>query len=271
MNFFDTHGHLNLAPLAEKWQQHWQEANQNGVTHTFVPGTSLPSSELSLELAGQQPNILGGLGIHPSEAAQLNLEETISKLNDLAAKHSVKLAGIGETGLDYFWLKENEEKKIIIAKQKELFQAHLKLALKYQLPISIHVRDKNTPITPESDNAYWDTLAMMKDYASQLTWILHCASGPESYIQEAVRQGALISFAGNITYPKAENIRKLLAITPKDRVLTETDAPYLPPQEFRGKICEPWMVTKTAAAIAEIKQTSLEQLYDNALRTFNLL
>ncbi len=271
MNFFDTHGHLNLEPLAENWQQHWQAAEKNQVTHIFVPGTNLLSSELSLELAKQQQNILGGVGIHPSETAELNLEETISKLNDLVAKNSAKLAGIGETGLDYFWLEENEEKALIIAKQKKLFQAHLDLALKYQLPISIHVRDKNTPETPENNNAYWDVLTMMQADAARLTWILHCASGPENYIKEAINQGALISFAGNITYPKAEKLRKLLALTPNDRILTETDAPYLPPQEFRGKICEPWMVSKTAATIATIKPISLEQLYHNALRTFNLL
>lgn len=266
--YFDTHGHLNLEPLYRNWQTCKQEARAEGVRYIFVPGTNMESSLLSLKIAGQNSSMLGGVGIHPTDTYELDLDSTTRKLDTLISENRILVKGIGETGLDYFRMIDDEKKAQIIKTQKEFFRAHLELASRYNLPISIHVRDQDTPEGESS--AYLDTLEIMQDYSQKVRWILHCASGPRKYIKEALKMGAYISFAGNVTYKNADNLRDLLALVPTDRILAETDAPYLAPLKLRGKICEPKMVVKTADFIADLRAASLDQLYQNSLEVFDL-
>lgn len=250
----DTHCHYNLPPLSDDWQTHWQKAQQYGVHSSWIPGTTLESSKLGVEIASQDPNLWALVGIHPAdEMMELGqIDSTIAELEilierDKAASHP-KIIGVGEIGLDYFRIEVgNEEER---ERQRAWLRAQLELALKHDLFISLHVRDKEVPVHPVVGNAYWDIESILCEFPALPPVILHCASGPAAYVERMLERGAFVSFAGNVTYPKAEAIRQLWRLTPPDRRLIETDAPYLAPQAYRGQPCEPWMISTTAEYLA---------------------
>lgn len=271
MNIFDTHCHLNLDPLYGEWRTHFDEARAHGVQKFFVPGTTLETSESAIALAGQHEDIFAGAAIHPSETElDSDIASLIDQLETIIKTNRATIIGLGETGLDYYWLPENEDRQTLIELQKQLFISQIKLANQFQLPLIIHVRDRQTPATPAENNAYWDTLELVRQHHHSGTpWILHCASGPEQYIEAAVKMGAYVSFAANITYKKADGLRRLFALVPQDKVLVETDAPYLPPQAFRGKICQPWMIAETVKFIDQELNFPPDTLWQNSGRVFN--
>jgi TatD DNase family protein len=253
MTIIDTHCHYNLEPIYPNWQKYWQKAQKCEVIKSIIAGSSLETSKKALEIATKDKNLFASIGIHPHYANQDNYFD----LEKLALENKDKIIAIGETGLDYFFL---DDKK---TEQKKLFIQQIKLANKINKPLIIHVRDKK-------DQAYWDVLEILKNnFNFKTNFVLHCISGPLDYIKEAIKLGAYIGFDGNITYKNADNLRSILKITPKDKILLETDAPYLPPEPFRGKVCEPWMIKKTAeymqAIGVNIPQTTL-----NAVRCFGL-
>lgn len=140
---------------------------------------------------------------------------------------------------------------------------HIRLANKFEKVLIIHSRDKGGE-KDENNQAYLDILKIIKNnYQSKEPFILHCVSGPKEYIKEALQLGAYIGVGANITYPNANKLRELIKIVPEDRLLLETDAPYLPPQEFRGQTCEPWMIEKTANYLQKELEINLEQIYQN--------
>ena len=146
------------------------------------------------------------------------------------------------------------------------------MAIKYQLPIIIHCRDKKLPQEKTKGNAYWDLLQLMKQakQKSDFQFVLHCASGPTEYISQMIDLGAYIGFDGNITYPNADDIRQIFKITPDDKKVIETDAPYLHPQSYRGQTCHPWMIVETARYLEENFDQDLDQLYENATRLLKI-
>lgn len=272
----DTHCHYNLEPLASEWQRHWQEAQAKGVHKSIVIGTSVETSQTALEIANVEPNLFATIGIHPNEweeSGQADVTKTITQLADLITNPTQqKILAIGETGLDYFRQdKTSPEFQTVKAIQVAALYQQLKLALANDVPVILHVRDKELPETPTPDNAYWDVVATVAEFVSShqpIRAILHCVSGPTNYLQTMLELGAYVGVAGNVTYKSAEQIRALALATPKDKLLLETDAPYLPPQTYRGQTCEPWMITETAEYLTKLTNTTHDQLMANTYRLF---
>lgn len=242
MEIIDTHVHYNLAPLWPDWRSHWRQAQLAGVTHSLVVGTDVETSQRAVTIAGEQSELKAAIGIHPTTAGEAVetitlkwLQVQFSDLLDLPI-----VAAIGETGLDYFHLRQSTL-PFAQARDKQLasLRAHLQLARIQHLPIILHVRDS-------TDQAYVDMLDVLKSSHQLSPCILHCASGPAQYIAETVELGAYVSFAGNCTYPSATHSRQLVGLVPTNRLLFETDAPFLPPQTHRGQSCEPAWITETA-------------------------
>lgn len=254
MNIFDTHCHYNLAPLYDDWQKHWQKAQANGVNQALIPSANLESSRRAIEIAQTDPHLYAGVAIHPTEYNHINRADLPTYIYEHAASLSIlaaskEVVAIGETGLDYYRLKENRTQSIY--NQQEAFKMHLQLANQFEKVLIIHARD-NGGKKEKNNQAYWNVLDLLKKhYQFKKPFILHCVSGPEAYIKEAIKLGAYFGVGGNVTYPNSDNLRKLIKLIPQEKLLLETDAPYLPPQEFRGQTCEPWMISKTAEFLQE--------------------
>lgn len=244
----DTHCHYNLEPIVDDWLRHWEKAQTSGVVASWIPGTTVESSQRAWEIAQQDPNLWAMVGVHPHEPGLETPEATILALRQLieADRHlaSPKILAVGEIGLDYFRIDPSDDAER--ERQRALCRAQLELAQEFGLMVSLHVRDKQLPSEPTTGNAYWDTLGLVKEANLDSSPILHCVSGPLPYVAAMLELGAYVSFAGNITYPSAEAIRQIWEAVSAERRLIETDAPYLAPQGWRGKECEPWMVTETA-------------------------
>lgn len=262
----DTHCHYNLEPLfstesTEMYQMHFKKAQEHGVGKALIPGTDYVSSERALQISESDHSLWAAIGFHPHEAHTLELGSVATQLSELLTAHpKARCIAIGETGLDYFRLEEDaiQERN----QQQAVFVEHIHFADTKNLPLSIHVRDHET-------TAYDAVIELLKkNKKGQRPCILHCVSGSLSYVKAALELGAYISFAGNVSYKSAENIREILLYTPIDRILVETDAPYLPPQEYRGSVCEPWMIQLTVEHIKKIRGISEEQLSDNTYALF---
>lgn len=280
----DTHCHYNLEPLfatqtgeRQVWRQHWQNAKNNDVIASLIVGTNINTSLRAITIAEQDPNLFASIGVHPSEMGEsgyklLSIDWIDQKASDfdetmnaIIDKKNPKVIAIGETGLDYFRLPEEERlKKAIIYGQKQLLTNQLKIAKKQNLPVILHVRDKNAPEEKTADNAYWDILEIVSEHLGAThPFILHCVSGPRSYIRQALELNCFIGVAGNVTYTSATQIREIVNSVPKNRILLETDAPYLPPQSSRGKTCEPMMIKETAEYLETQMGVSADKIINN--------
>jgi TatD DNase family protein len=239
-----------------------ERAWQQGVTTVLSigigdgPGTMHQALELSRQYAGRAgvPRILASAGIHPHEA-QFATQAALEKLDQLAAEPEV--IAVGEIGLDYYYDHSPREE------QKQAFAQQMEIAAARRRPIIIHCRPSDG-----STNAWDETLEMIEIHwaGTGLGGILHCFTGEWEHAQRALDCGFLISFAGNITFPRAENIREVAARVPLERTLTETDAPYLAPAPYRGKRNEPAWVTRVAEKLGEVRGISAEEA---ALSTAN--
>jgi TatD DNase family protein len=278
LRIFDTHVHYNLDPLWPNWPEHWQAAQAHGVDTSLVVGTTLATSQAAVGIATQDPHLFAAVGVHPYELRiavenKLDIPTFLTEVSTelsamLKADSSHLIRAIGETGLDYFRQPSDQAMvEAVCTAQRQSLELQLQLALQHQLPLILHVRDSAIPETQTPGNAYWDTLELIQKYQPN-AFILHCASGPRSYVQAMVELGAHVSFAGNVTYPSADSLRALIPLVPANKILLETDAPFLPPQGFRGKPCEPLMIAKTAEFLAENCGINLEQTYRNAEELF---
>lgn len=281
MQLFDTHCHYNLEPLRENWQEHWQRAQKNSVTHSIVVGTDAETSKNAIAIAAQEQNLFASVGYHPNyfleHADEFITEQTIHTntcethlatishtLTEFISKQPI---AIGEIGLDFYRLRSRGLKReTLINLQKEALKIQLALAHKQNLPVILHVRDQEDRST---DSAYQQVLKLLEDHRPS-KFVLHCASGPLDYIQTALEMGGYIGFDGNSTYESAKHIRDIFSITPPDRVLLETDAPYLAPNVHKNDICEPWMIHETAQYLREELHADLEQIYQNSILFFDI-
>lgn len=252
----DTHCHYNDPKIKDNLEEYWKVAQEKGVEAAVLIGTNLENSKEVIEMAQANKDFYCMIGVHPENPDDLDIDQLEKLLGE------DKVIGIGEIGLDYYWLdKEEENFPQIVEKQKETFITQLELANKYNLPVSLHVRDKN-------NEAYNDVLAIIKEHKPINNFVLHCVSGPEHYIEQMVSLGAYFGFDGNVTYKNADNIRDILRMVPKDKVVVETDAPYLPPMPHRGKVCEPWMVVLTAEYLEEEFGIEQQLLLTNSCQLF---
>ncbi|HKY74341.1 MAG TPA: TatD family hydrolase [Patescibacteria group bacterium] len=244
---FDTHVHYNLEPFFPSWKDYWIEAQQVGVGKSMVVGTDLQTSKAAVDIAEQDQNLFAAVGIHPSEEhSEEKIPNLVQQLQVLL-NTSKKVIALGECGLDYFHVsKEQPVRDQTIALQKTLFEQQILLAKKHNLALIIHCR-----------NAYDDMLSFLKAHKPE-RFVLHCMSGTSEYLHQAINLGGYISFAGNITYPNAESLRNLVLETPKDRLLVETDAPFLSPQQWRGKPNHPSYIKSTVQTLADVHHFSYE-------------
>jgi TatD DNase family protein len=249
----DTHCHLDFPEFDKDRSEVIERARDNRIDYIVNIGSSLENSKRSLELSQNFDFIYAAIGCHPHEADRFNEDIKIA-LEKLAGQE--KVVAIGEIGLDYF---KNYSKK---ENQKKLFITLLKLSRQLALPVIIHCR--------EAQN---DILEILKEHPPTKV-VVHCFSGEEWFLNECLDRGFFVSFTCNITYKNAHTLRELVKKTPLDRLFLETDAPFLPPQDFRGRRCEPIYVRQLAQEISKLKETSFDNVArittENAKNFFNL-
>lgn len=245
-NLFDTHAHIGDE---EDFALTLKEAVDAGVSRILLCGSDISSSFYSANFAEKEKFVYFSAGIHPHSASAEGKE--ISRLNDLY-KHK-KCIAIGECGLDYFYDFSKREDQI------SLFRKMIDIAYENHLPIVIHCRDKEN-----SEQAYIDSFEILSDFAkSGGNFVMHCFAGQEKWLARFLELGAYIGFGGIITFSKADNVRTLLKLTPLDRILFETDSPYLAPVPHRGKTNNPKylpLIVKKASEILSIDCDCLAEI-----------
>lgn len=262
MKYFDTHTHTNYEPLKSQLNEIISVLEEKDMGINIV-GCDIDSSYLATQQAKQNHLLYCSIAIHPESAHKVtNLDKTMNELEEMYLNNKSKVVCIGECGLDYSYeFVTNETKN----KQKELFLAHIKLAHKYNLPIMMHIRD-----------AHIDASAIIKEHLHlNLTWIVHCFSSNIEDAQRYVDMGCYVSIPGIVTFKNAQYLRDALKIIPINRLLTETDAPWLTPAPFRGKLNYPYYVIYTNEFIAKELNYDLDnfnkQLLENAINALKLL
>lgn len=281
----DTHAHLYWESYKEAFDEIIQRAVDKGITAIVNVGVDVEKSNIALEQV-QKTNwpkdlsIYSTIGIHPHEVIKYDSEETLQKdikiLEQIYLSDKTKVVGIGECGLDFYFDNnpDHNPSHLSIEQQKDLqrklFQAQINLALKLNLPLIVHCRDDRSKDPQNSE--CWDEVLQM---TGNQPVILHCYSGLAPTTQKAMtKNNIVISFAGNITYPKNEYLREAVKILPLDRILLETDSPFLAPQSKRGQRNEPSAVAEIAQLIADSKEIPFEEVANqttqNAKRVFNI-
>jgi TatD DNase family protein len=237
----DTHAHLDFPEFAGKLEAFLGRAKEAGVHEIVTIGISLSSSRMALKLADDHAGIYATVGIHPHGASELT-EEDLQHIRSLAREKRV--VAIGEAGLDYY--RDRQPR----ATQRQCLRQQLEVACETGLPAVFHVREAHT-----------DFLAIVKDYVGALSGgVLHCFSGDWSVAKRCLDMGFYLSIPGTVTFPKAETQQEVVKKAPLDRLLVETDAPYLAPIPYRGKVNEPAFVLYTAEKIAQLRGCPLEQV-----------
>ena len=256
MFLIDTHCHLSDEYYPNGISNVLKNALNSGVKRLVLASENVASSKNALSLALAQttePYMRVMAGVHPHEASKVTINY-IDELKDTA--NSDKVVAIGEIGLDYFY--DNSPRDI----QREVFTDQIKLAKSIDKPIILHIRDAADPALGDANACVLKILA--EQNADKIGGIVHCFSGDMNTMKEAVELGFYISFAGSITYPKNVVLREIAMEVPMDRILCETDSPFLSPQGYRGKPNEPCRVRQVYETIAMLKCVSLEYLADAA-------
>jgi TatD DNase family protein len=233
----DSHTHLDHSREAPA--ELVADAREAGVGLIIQCGTDLARSRCSVELAEQFPEVFATVGYHPHEAAKLD-DAGLDEIAKWTAHERV--VAVGETGFDYY------HDHCPHGVQGEVFIRHLRLAREADLPVVVHTRD-----------AAEDTLAALSEHAAGLTIILHCFSLPE-LLDEVVKRGYYVSFAGNVTYKKASSLQEAAQALPDGLLLLETDAPWLAPMPMRGRPNRPGLVAKTYEYVAGLRGVTVEEL-----------
>lgn len=260
MEFFDSHSHYNDEKFNEDREEIIKNTYEEGIAKFVCAGYNIPSSLHSLEISKKYEFIYSICGISPNDIPQSEQElwKDISEISEIIKLNNTeKLVAIGEIGLDYYWNKENKEL------QKQAFIKQIELANELELPIVIHSRD-----------AYVDTIEILKENSVYKKGIFHCCQLNQELIRQALDLGFYISFAGPITFKNAKNAEDCVKMVPLDKILIETDSPYLAPEPNRGKRNDSRNVKFVAQRIADFKGISLEEVakitYENAMKIFEI-
>jgi TatD DNase family protein len=237
----DSHCHLDDKRFADDLDAVLDRAAAAGIDRILTIGTGdgPPEIDRAVRLAERYPQVYASIGVHPHDAAKVT-PQTYDDLRALASH--AKVIAFGEIGLDYHY--DFSPREV----QREVFTAQLKLALDVNLPITIHTRE-----------AWDDTMAILREHWSG-PGIMHCFTGDPGQAREALALGFHLSYGGVVTFKTAENVRESARITPDERLLIETDAPYLAPIPHRGKRNEPAMMIETARKLAEVRGTTSEAI-----------
>lgn len=251
----DSHCHLNAVDYDENIAAVLEEAKKTGVEKCLAVACDVNDFEELKQQLQQFSNLFGAVGIHPEYA---NKPYDIDMLRQFI-KTTPRIVGVGECGLDYHEMPEDTKEK-----QKLLFEAQIELADELALPLIIHSRDAEGDMRSILKAAY-------KSNKLKKGFVLHCFSGSIDMAKEAVKMGGYLSAAGVLTFKNAARVREVFSTIPLDRLLVETDAPYLAPEPYRGKKNQPAFVVKTLEKLAEIKGVPVAEMNDITTHNFNRL
>lgn len=245
MGLFDSHSHLNDEKFDEDREEQIKKIHESGVSNFITAGYSVESSKKALEIAKKYDFIYTTAGVSPNDIPQTEEElwKQLAEIEKIVEKNKEKICAIGEIGLDYYWNTDNKEL------QKKAFIEQIKIANKYNLPIVIHTRE-----------AVMDTLQILKENKVTKTGVFHCCPQNRELIKEGLKLGFYISFAGPITFKYSKNAEEMINLVPNDRILIETDSPYLAPEPVRGTRNTPANVKYIAQKIADVKGLTLEEV-----------
>ena len=251
---YDNHAHLEIADGDPEhggegpidYREHLDRASAVGVRGVIQVGGDLETSRWSAEVAAREPRLLAAVAIHPNEApnyeAAGTLDAALAEIDELAGRPRVR--AIGETGLDFF--RTGEEGR---AAQFRSFEAHIGLAKKHDLAMQIHDRD-----------AHDEVISTLLRVGAPERTVFHCFSGDDEMARLCVAHGWYLSFSGTVTFKNAASLREALEVIPRDRILVETDAPFLTPMPFRGRPNAPYLIPHTVRAMAEHLGTDVAML-----------
>lgn len=259
MELVDTHCHIHFPDYELDPEEVIKAANQDEVTKLLCVGCTLLDSKLAVKFAGNHDNIWATIGLHPHEGAEyVNNHTALQEFRDLAAKP--KVVAIGETGLDYHYMHSPKYD------QKKLLRLQLDLAEEHNLPLVFHVRE-----------AFDDFFKIFDEYKSagqQMRGVVHSFSAGPEELKQILERGLYVGLNGILTFAKNHELLEAAKAIPLDKLILETDAPFLTPVPFRGKICEPKYVKVTAQFLAKLRGEPLEQLArattQNAITLFGI-
>ena len=254
LHVFDTHAHYDSGAFNADRLEVLASLPEQGVDLILNPGCELESSRTAVELAEQFPFVYAAVGVHPSDCGDWE-DGWLDELRSLAGHPKVK--AIGEIGLDYYW-EDNPPRAL----QQNVFRRQLELAQSLCLPVIVHDRE-----------AHQDCLSIVREYP-QVTGVYHCYSGSLEDAKVLVKLGWMISFTGVVTYKNARKALEVIDWLPMDRIMIETDSPYLTPEPFRGKRNDSGKVHLVAEKIAQVKEMDPEEVaritLENGKRFFNI-
>ncbi|MCR5505914.1 MAG: TatD family hydrolase [Bacilli bacterium] len=253
---FDTHCHLNDEALYGRVDEVIEAAKKVGVGKFLVVGWDKESSLLAIDLANKYPEVYAAIGFHPCNiegVSEEDYEEVMSHLED------DKVVCLGEIGLDYHWVKDLKQRE----EQKKWFIKQINTANLHQKPISIHNRE-----------AFEDCLNILKEHRPEYSGVMHCYSGSVELLKDVMDLGLYIGLDGPVTFTNAKTPKEVCEDVPLDRLLTETDSPYLAPHPLRGTVNEPKNIALIVDEITRLKGLSkkhiIDATYNNACRLFNI-
>lgn len=251
----DTHAHIDMQNYSEQFEEILNNAKNNSVEKIIIPGVEPLGFNRIIEIIEKYDNIYGALGVHPSEAKTFN-DDVSDRM--LLLGTNKKIVAVGEIGLDYYW------DKSFVELQKEIFIRQIEIAKELRKPVIIHDRD-----------AHSDTFEILKQTKAKDTGVvMHCFSGSAEFAMQCVQEGFYIALGGVVTFKNAKKMKEVAKIVPIEKLLLETDSPYLTPEPFRGKENQPAYVKYAAEEIARLREIDLDELAqrtsENATRVFKL-
>lgn len=246
--FVDSHCHLNFPDLAADLDRYLALMQDNKVSHALCVGVDMENLPQIFALAEEHENLFASVGVHPSH--EEGEEPSVERLVELAQWQ--KVVAIGETGLDYYWHKDQPEW------QRERFRNHIRAAKQVGLPLIIHTRESAA-----------DTLRILREEGAETVGgVMHCFTESWAVAEEALALGFHLSLSGIVTFKTATELKEVAKRIPLERLLIETDAPYLAPVPFRGKLNHPALVRHVAEHLADLRQMPLAELADATTRNF---
>lgn len=249
--FIDSHAHIQISQFNSDRDAVIKRATEAEVSNILIIGFDLDSSIKAVELAEKHDNLYATVGMHPHDAKNLSPEILDTFRKQL---NHPKVIALGEIGLDYY---RNLSPQLV---QKDAFNTQLDLSVEFNIPIIIHNRD-----------AYMDILPMLEERRGNISGVLHCFTGDVELMQRSVNLGFYIGIGGIVTYPNAKDVQSVAQQLPLERLLIETDCPWLTPQFRRGKRNEPAYILAIAEKIAELRDTSVEEIGNITTNNFNNL
>ncbi|MCL5094268.1 MAG: TatD family hydrolase [Patescibacteria group bacterium] len=254
--FIDSHAHLDFKEFDEDFDEVLRRAKASNVLKIINIGADIERSKKAIKLTERYDYIFPTAGIHPEEELPKGVVESIKELENLI-KNSSKIVAVGECGLDYYLNTEFSKTKEITKEERtrqiDLFEAQIKLAQRRNLPLVIHLRNG------QDNQAYENAIAILEEKKVN-NGVVHCFTFGPQEAKTFLKMGLYIGFTGIVTYKNAENVQEAAKVVPLDRLLIETDCPFLAPGPYRGKRNEPAYVIEIAKKIAEIKDLPLEKV-----------